>query len=230
MRALWERLTAYCQGNGSRIETLPVWDGVGLGIVVFGSALYGATVGWWQAPMQAVYAAIKFPVLILATVFGNAIGNGMLAQVLGMPLGFRESLRAVLTSFVMATLLLATFTPVSVLLAWSAPTTDRAYSVVLLTHMTAIAYAGVAGNVRLFRWLQQRSGNRTMAQRVLLAWLAGNLLVGTQVSWILSPFIGDPRAPVVFIQQHPLRRNFFEYAFERVAHLVRPENKTGKKT
>jgi hypothetical protein len=64
------------------------------------------------------------------------------------------------------------------------------------------------------------SGCRRRARRVLLAWLAGNLLVGTQVSWIISPFIGDPAKPVMWIQEHPFRRNFFEYAAERVQRLA----------
>jgi hypothetical protein len=63
----------------------------------------------------------------------------------------------------------------------------------------------------------------------LLAWLAGNLLVGTQVSWIISPFIGAPDKPVMFIQEHPFRRNFFEYAFERAVHLAQPNNPKGDK-
>jgi hypothetical protein len=219
-------LAALCRGEVRELDGSPGWGWVCVGVVVVGSALYGATVGWWQSPWQAVYAAVKFPFLILATVAGNALLNGMLAQVLGLPLTFRQSLLAILMSFAVATLMLAAFAPLALFLAYSAPVTDRAYSVVLLTHVTAIAYAGVAANIRLFRLLCALSGSRVLARRVLLAWLAGNLVVGTQVSWIICPFIGDPAKPVMFIQAHPFQRNFFEYAVDRVVHLVQPERRS----
>jgi len=201
--------------------------GAGAGLVVAGSALYGVTVGLWQSPLQALFVAVKFPMLIFATVLGNAVLNGMLAQALGAPLTFRESFGTILMSFVIAALMLAAFAPVSLLLAWSAPATDCGYSVVLLTHVAAIAYAGVAANVRLWRWLWRRCGNRRLAGRVLAVWLAGNLVVGTQVSWIISPFIGSPGTPVIFIQEHPFQRNFFEYAVERTVHLLQPQPTQG---
>lgn len=227
-------LAGLCRGDAQCVqwclgERRWAWIAVCCGVILAASALYGATVGWWQAPAQAAYAAVKFPVLIFATVFGNAVLNGMLAQVLGWPVAFRESLMAILLSFVVATLILAAFAPVAWLLAYSAPApgsaaADQAYSVVLLTHVVAIAYAGVVANVRLFRWLSVWSGSRRIARRVPFAWLAGNLLVGSQVSWIISPFIGAPNVPVVFLQPHPFECNFFEYAW----HLVtdQPERKS----
>jgi hypothetical protein len=215
-----KQLAALCRGEVDDIVGPPGWGWTCLGVVIAASAAYGATVGWWQAPQQAVYAALKFPLLILATVAGNALLNAMLAQVLGVPLTFRQSWLAILMGFVVATLMLAAFAPVSLFLALTAPRTDQGYSVVLLMHVGAIAYAGVAANARLWRLLLALSGCRRRARRVLLAWLAGNLLVGTQVSWIISPFIGDPTKPVMWIQEHPFRRNFFEYAAERAQRLA----------
>ncbi len=217
-------LAALCRGEVRDITGPPGWAWACVGVVVSAAALYGATIGWWQAPLQAVYAAVKFPLLILATVAGNAALNAMLAQVLGVPLTFRQAWLAILMSFAVAALILAALAPVSLFLALSVPPTDRGYSVVLLAHVAAIAYAGVSANVRLWKLLLAVSGCRQRARRVLLAWLAGNLLVGTQVSWIVSPFIGDPTKPVMWIQEHPFRRNFFEYAAERVERLAAPHS------
>jgi hypothetical protein len=47
----------------------------------------------------------------------------------------------------------------------------------------------------------------------LLAWLAGNLFLGSQLSWILRPFIGSPNLPVQFVRDHPLNGNFYEAVF-----------------
>src|SRR5207253_124072 len=52
-------------------------------IISIGAGLYGITVGIWRAPLQSFYTAIKFPLLIFLTCGGNALLNGMLAQVLG---------------------------------------------------------------------------------------------------------------------------------------------------
>lgn len=223
------RLCLLCRGDAAAIagwlrETPRGWGWFCAGTVLIAAALYGASLGCWQAPRQAVYAAAKFPLLIFATVFGNALLNGMLAQVLGLPVTLRQSLLAILMSFVIATLMLAAFAPVALFLAYSVPATDKGYSVVLLAHVAVIAYAGVAANVRLLRVLNLLSGCRQRARRILLAWLAGNLLVGTQVSWIISPFIGDPAKPVMLIQEHPLERNFFEYAGDRARRLCLTTN------
>ena len=32
-----------------------------VGVIVLGAGLYGAAMGWWRDPQQALYVAIKFP-------------------------------------------------------------------------------------------------------------------------------------------------------------------------
>ena len=55
-----------------------------LAIIVLGAGLYGAAMGGWRAPQQALFVAIKFPLIILLTALGNALINGMLAPLLGL--------------------------------------------------------------------------------------------------------------------------------------------------
>ena len=59
-----------------------VWTS--LAFILVGSGLYGAVIGSWWTPLQAVYAAIKLPLLILLTTLGNGLLNGMLAPLLGL--------------------------------------------------------------------------------------------------------------------------------------------------
>src|SRR5438552_3468050 len=77
---------------------------VGLCVVsiVTGAGLYGAVMGCWRAPLQALYVAIKLPLLILLTTMGNGLLNGMLAPLLGLNITFRQSLISVLVSFAIA--------------------------------------------------------------------------------------------------------------------------------
>lgn len=72
-------------------------------VILDGSGLYGSTVGPWRSPEQALYTAIKIPALILLTCAGNAILNGMLAQLLGSTLSFRQTSSAILLSSAVAT-------------------------------------------------------------------------------------------------------------------------------
>ena len=65
----------------------------------YGAGLYGAAMGCWRDPMQALYTAIKFPLIILLTAAGNAMLNAMLAPLLGLNISFRQSFLAILMSF-----------------------------------------------------------------------------------------------------------------------------------
>src|SRR6185503_2036874 len=70
-----------------------------LAIIVFGAGCYGAAMGWWRDPRQALYVAIKFPLIILFTTLGNALINGMFAPLLGLNIPFRQSFSAIVMGF-----------------------------------------------------------------------------------------------------------------------------------
>jgi hypothetical protein len=192
--------------------------------IVIGCGLYGVTLGIWRAPLQAGYAAAKFPLLILLTCAGNALLNGMLAQLLGSRLSFRQTSLAILMSFASAALVLGALSPVTLFVIYNAPPlgSTRAvagHSITLLLHVLLIAHAGVTGNRRLFHLLERMSGSRATARRVLVSWLAGNLLLGAQLAWVLRPFIGSPHIPVQFLRDDPLRGNFYEAVWRALTHF-----------
>ena len=56
--------------------------GMALLIIVAGTGAFGAAMGFWRAPLQAVFTAIKFPLIIFLTTLGTALLNGMLAPLL----------------------------------------------------------------------------------------------------------------------------------------------------
>jgi hypothetical protein len=150
--------------------------GYGL-VILIGSGLYGFTLGIWRAPLQSLYTAIKFPLLIFLTCAGNALVNGMLAQILGSGLSFKQTSLAILMSFAMAAIILAGFSPVTLFIWYNAPPLESksailGHSVMLLTHVSAIAFAGVMANRRLFDLLKKISGRDTTARAVLFSWLA----------------------------------------------------------
>jgi hypothetical protein len=193
-------------------------------VIVMGTGVYGAAMGYWREAEQALYTAIKFPLIILLTMLGNGLLNGMLAPLLGLNLSFRQSFQAILMSSMISGAILGSFSPIVFFLIWNAPpmTThvSGVYDLIMLTHVTLIAFAGTMGNLRLAQLLQRLSGSKAISRRVLFAWLAGNLFLGTQLSWILRPFIGSPGLPIQFLRDHPFDGNFYETIFRAIKHLL----------
>jgi hypothetical protein len=191
-----------------------------------GAGLYGAAMGWWRDPQQALFVAIKFPLIILLTTVGNALLNAMLAPLLGLNIHFRQSFSAVLMSFAVASAILGAFSPVTAFMIWNAPpmspgaVSSATYGIIKLTHVAVIAFAGTTGNARLFQLLTRLGGSRTVARRVLFAWLAGNLFLGTQLSWILRPFIGSPALPVELLRATAFHGNFYENIFHSLLQIL----------
>ncbi len=184
-------------------------------IVVLGAGLYGAAIGCWRSPAQALSTAVKLPLILLLTTLGNALLNGLLAPLLGLDLSFRQSTVAILLSHTLAAVILAASAPLVFFAVWNLlPMTGTmrgtSYALIQLSQVAAIAVAGIVANVRLLQLLRHLAGGGAVAGRVLAAWLAGNLLLGTQLTWILRPFFGAPSLPVEFLRADALRGNFFE--------------------
>jgi hypothetical protein len=197
-----------------------------VGAILIGAGLYGAAMGFWRAPLQAALVAIKFPLIILLTTLGNALLNGMLAPLLGLNIGLRQSLLAILMSFTIASAILGSFSPLIAFMVWTAPplTTNvrisaETYGIIQLTHVAVIAFAGIVANLRLVQLLRLLSGNALVAGRVLFAWLVGNLFLGSQLCWILRPFIGSPGLDVQFIRPDAFKGNFYETVFHSIVRL-----------
>lgn len=194
-------------------------------VIIAGAGFYGAAMGCWRDPQQALFTAIKFPLIILLTTIGNALINAMLAPLLGLNVPFRQSFSAILMSFVIASMILGAFSPLIAFMIWNAPNmasktvSGSTYNFILLAHVVIIAFAGITGNVRLFQLLARLGESKAVAFRVLFAWLAGNLFLGSQLSWILRPFIGSPNLPVEFFRQAAFQGNFFEAVFHSLRHV-----------
>jgi hypothetical protein len=224
------RLYILCRSDPERIAVEMAapgrWFRFCLWVILVGAGAYGATIGLWRAPRQGLYTAIKFPLLILLTTGGNSLINGMLAQLLGLGISFRRSALAVLTSFALASVILAALSPITFFMWWNTPPLGSAGDVLLthnftlVTHVFIIAFAGVTGNVRLYWLLAHLGGSRAVGRKILLAWLAVNMFLGCQLSWITRPFIGSPRLPVEFLREEAFRGNFYETTFRAFVNLV----------
>jgi hypothetical protein len=219
------RLSRLLRGEVQSLEAWSAqWDSrrilSHIGIIILGAGLYGAAMGWWRDPLQALYTAIKFPLIILLTASANAMLNAMLAPLLGLNIPFRQSFLAILMSFTIAGAILGSFAPIVAFVIWNSPPmtgnvaqSAGPYSFILFTFVVIIAFAGITSNLRLLQLLRHLGGRRNVALCVLLAWLVGNLFFGTQLSWVLRPFIGAPGLKVQFLRPDAFKGNFYETIF-----------------
>jgi hypothetical protein len=197
-----------------------------LAVIGLGASCFGAAMGWWRSPEQALYVAIKFPFILLLTALGNALLNAMLAPLLGLNISLRQSLLAILMSFAITAAILGAFSPLVGFMVWNAPAmtpdvkSTATYGFIKLVDVGIIVFAGVAGNVRLFQLLAQLGGSRRIAARVFIAWLAGNLFLGSQLTWMARPFMGSPQLPVAFLREGALKGNFYENVWRTIVQLV----------
>lgn len=194
-------------------------------LIVVGAGLFGAALGCWRDPWQALYAGIKLPLILLLTATGNALLNVMLAPLLGLRITFRQSFLAILASFALAATILGAFSPLAAFVVWNAPpltanaNNSTTHAAIMLLLVGVIAFAGIAANLRLLQLLRSLAGGRGGAMRVLFAWLAVNLFFGSQLSWILRPFIGSPNLPVEFLRAQAFNGNFYETVFSSTVGL-----------
>ncbi len=201
--------------------------GLACGCIVAGAGLYGLAIGSWRSPLQAVFTGVKFPLILLATAVGNSLISALLAPLLGLRMGFRESLSAVLSTFATLSLILGSLGPAVVFLVWSLPGAEagwedrsRAFYLLQSSQVACIGAAGTAAVVRLRHHLERRGGSAAVARRVLAAWLSIHLLLGSQLTWILRPFFGQHALPVQFLRPAPLDGNFFETLAFSLRHLA----------
>jgi hypothetical protein len=122
--------------------------------------------------------------------------------------------------------ILGALSPIALFVVWNTPPLSTAtqltspeYGFMQLVIAAFIAVAGIVGNVRLLPLLLQWT-SRTVALKVLFAWLAGNLFLGSQICWVLRPFIWDPAGKVEFIGQEYFRGSFYETLLQALYRLL----------
>lgn len=193
--------------------------------ILLGGGCYGFTLGLWRDPMMGLFVGLKLPLLIFLVLITNGLLNGMLAQVLGSGLTFRQTLMAMLISFATFSLITGALSPIAFWLVWNAPGPESAeagdaHSFILLTHTVIISFAGITAFRRFLPVLQAIATTRRAANLVFTAWLAGNLLVGAQLSWNLRPFFGQPGHPVEFIRPNWNQSSFYESVVNHLLNLL----------
>jgi len=193
--------------------------------ILIGCGAYGFTMGLWQGWEMATYVGIKLPLVIFATLVINGMINGMLAIVLGSGIGVRQSLQFLLTGFALMSIILLALSPITFFMALHAPEPSdpeakQWHSITLLTHTFMIAYAGIVSHRSLLGHVRDFATTPLHGTKTFFVWLAGNLFVGAQISWVMRPFFGSPGLQVQFFRDHPMNGSFYDTVWHAITRLI----------
>jgi hypothetical protein len=198
-----------------------------LPFILVSSALYGAVIAGWRSPVLAAYVAIKFPLLLVGTTGIVAILNWILAIAFGSGMTFQQVIAVTYGAMTVACWILLGLLPVTLFFTTCASSTtgtatelQLTHNYLLLTHITLIAVAGIAGNAALRKGLARIVLPGCAVRKLYWSWLVAFAFVGCQLSWILRPFVGSPSYPIVFMRPDCLERNFYEFVFFEVLPYV----------
>ncbi|MEN6309893.1 MAG: hypothetical protein ABFD91_19265 [Anaerohalosphaeraceae bacterium] len=175
--------------------------GILIVLFIFG-CLYGAVMGLYSLIyghrfLQLVYSATKVPLLLLAS-FGLSLPFFfVLNSLLGLRDDFFHSLRALLATQAGLTIILSSLSPLTLL--WYISFDN--YNSAILFNAVIFGCSSVLAQTILMNLLGPLIQKNQRHRITLLAWLIIYAFVGIQMSWILRPFIGDPKSPTHFFRQ-----------------------------
>ena len=189
------------------------------------AALYGGVFGSWHGSRLALFVAVKFPLVLLATAALTLPFNWTLAVATRAPLTFRQVAVLTFLTLALASTVVASLAPVAWLFVRSAPppgdAARTAHNLLYLMHTAIVGGAGLASVALLRGALARRGEAGVRAARAIRLWVVTFALVGGEVAWALRPFVGSVYDRVEFLRDDALHGNVYEFiATDIVPHLT----------
>lgn len=178
--------------------------------VVYGlcMGLYAATSGLERGALQFASSAFKVPLLFLLTLVVTFPSLYVFAALAGSSLRVHDMLRLLVAAVTVDMAVLASFGPVTVF--FTVFTTS--YPFVALLNVIFFLIAGAVSLGFLMRAVgavfrddapaAQGAPSQSRARSIIRVWIVIYGVVGTQMGWILRPFIGNPELPFVWFRHH----------------------------
>lgn len=201
------------RGRGSYGDdawTLP-WARLAV-IGLAGGLLYGAVMGsYGLQPRQALYSALKVPLLVGVSTVVCLPNFYTVNTVLGLSADFAKVIRAILLAQGTVAVVLASLAPLTAFLYLSIEDYGTAVAVNGVVFLAA-ALAGQVTLARRYRPLIERNPRHRIGRA---AWLTLYVFVAIQAAWVLRPFVGNPALATRFF-----RAEAWGNAYVEVATLV----------
>lgn len=172
-------------------------------------AAYGFVTGLSHSWLQALSSAVKIPLLFLLTLAFTLPALYFFAlALLNVQFSVAQAGVVVLTGIGVTSFLLLGLSPVTLFFVL----TSSSYPFFQLLAVVFMAISGFTGLhylLRGFTWVDKAREMSTdsVGNNLLRAWVVLYGFVGAQMTWRLSPLIGDPREPFFWLR--PSRDNFF---------------------
>lgn len=221
MTSLWSKTISILRGEAASRDGLARLSVPTLLVLIFGcGALYGFAMGSYNAAgaprlFQALYSALKVPLLIVATFCISLPSFFIFNTVLGLREDFRLALRVLLSSQAGQMALLASLTPY--VLLWNA--SSSAHEITILFNGLMFGISTLGGHLILRRAYRSLIAQDPRHRNLLRIWVVTYSFVGIQLAWTLRPFVGDPRAPTAFLRADSLT-NAYVALFDIVRRVL----------
>jgi len=150
--------------------------------IAMGAAVFGAVVGSWRGGAQLAFAALKLPLVSIATLALCAPAFYAVTQVFGRPWPLRAVLSVMLAAGARLSLVLLAAAPVM----WLLINLGASYPLVKVLAALVWGLAGIAALGLLTRGLGAERGRAAIVSIFVCVFT----LTGGQVAWVLRPYIG----------------------------------------
>ncbi len=170
-------------------------------VFVFGMT-YGAGMGSFGGVTgtrfyQALYSALKVPLLLLVT-FGLSVPSFFVINtLLGLRTDLAYAIRSLIASQAVLTIILASLTPFTIL--WYV--SFSSYQMALLFNGFMFGIASVSSQLVNRKFYEPLIQRNKLHRVTLHCWIVIYTFVGIQMAWILRPFVGNPGSPISFFRE-----------------------------
>ncbi len=164
--------------------------------IAISSAIFGAAIGIYRGAEQIIYAAIKFPLVMLLTAAIAAPCLTAFNAALDRPFALHRDVALVLVALGFGSLLLVAQAPLLLLGAL----VGMGYHAFILATFGCAALAGLGSLFVLGRGIRAQSRRHAFSTGIAL--LTVLAVVGAQMAWTFRPYVVRPRTTEVpFIRQ-----------------------------
>ncbi len=191
--------------------------GAAYGAVMGGSNwLQGSAIPWGTEFMIMLSTAVKVPVLFLVTLAIVVPPIYVSSTFVGARVRFDQMTALLLVSLAVTSTTLASMASV----AFFFSITTTTYTFIKVLHVVFFAYAGLAGLSYLMRGFNQAIAKKHRKNNgwLFTAWLFLYMFVGTQLAWVMRPFVGAPN--MEFTLFRPREGNFYENMYWSFIELL----------
>ncbi len=193
-------------------------------VSVLCSSGYGFFMGAYHSLAQAASSAVKMPVLLFLTLGITLPALYAFQLFLGGRFNARQTIAMAMIGTSAMSLLMASLAPIAVFFML----VSSHYPFLLLMHVALLGVAGLCGLIAIHRCHSSSDGSEEAPRSaesgkwMIAAWMVLYMFVGTQLAYMLSPFLGVQGQPFALLGDNP--DNFYVHVYNCLVHLRKAGN------